>query len=306
MSNNDVVLITGGLGFIGSNLVHRLSGNSEIDIIDNMHTGSPDNIAELKNKKNIHVFNEDAKKSTDHRDRKYGTIYHLGFYSASPMYRKDPQLVSEVISGMISIMETARINDSNVVFSSTSSIYNGIAPPHREDAVPRITDFYTEARIACERIGQLYNDLYGMNVSAMRFFSVYGKHEASKDGYANLATQFLWAMKKGESPVIYGDGTQRRDFIYVDDVVEALIKASQFKGFDTFNVGTGKNFSLNELVELLNKMLQKNIKPKYIEMPVKNYVHETLADITKAEKKLGFKATTSLEEGLKIINEYYK
>lgn len=304
--SNDAVLVTGGLGFIGSNLVHRLSGSSEIDIIDNMHTGSPSNIEELKNNKGIRIFNEDAKKAVDHKDRKYGTIYHLGFYSASPMYRKDPQLVSEVISGMISIMESARRNDSSVVFSSTSSIYNGITPPHREDAIPRITDFYTEARIACERLGQLYNDLYGINVSAMRFFSVYGKHEASKDGYANLATQFLWSMKKNESPVIYGDGTQRRDFIYADDVVDALIKASSYRGYDAFNVGTGKNFSLNELVDLLNRMLGKNVKPKYIEMPVKNYVHETLADTAKSEKKLGFRARVTLEEGLRLINEYYK
>ena len=94
------------------------------------------------------------------------------------MYRENPHRVAEVIDGMISVLELARKNDCPVVFSSTSSIYNGIKPPHREDVIPGVTDYYTEGRIEAERLSELYYRLYGLNVSAMRFFSVYGFHEA--------------------------------------------------------------------------------------------------------------------------------
>ncbi len=110
-------------------------------------------------------------------------------------------------------------------------------------------------------------------------------------------------MKKGQSPEIYGDGEQRMDFIYAGDVVHALKNASVTKGFEIYNVGTGVNYSINEMVDMLNEELGTSIKPKYIAMPVKNYVMETKADTTKAEKKLGFKAKITLEEGIKLINE---
>jgi UDP-glucose 4-epimerase len=229
-------------------------------------------------------------------------IFHLGMYSSSPMYKKNPNLVNEVIEGMINILEFAKEKGSTLVYVSTSSIYSGIKPPHREDIVPKVTDYYTEGRIGGERLSELYAKLFGVNVAAMRFFSVYGKHEEAKGGYANLVTQFLWTMKKGKQPELYGDGEQRRDFIYAGDVVEALKKASSIKGFEIFNVGTGINYSLNELVAKLNAELGTKIKPKYLEMPVKNYVAETKADTSKAEKKLGFKAKVTLDEGIKLIN----
>jgi len=140
----------------------------------------------------------------------------------------------------------------------------------------------------------------------MRFFSVYGKYEKAKGGYANLVTQFLWNIMDKQEPVIYGDGEQRRDFVYVEDLVESLLLASRTKGFEVFNVGYGKNYSLNEMLAMLNGYLGTNVKAKYIKMPVKNYVMETLADTAKSQKILGFKAKTTLEEGIKIISEFYK
>lgn len=298
------VVVTGGAGFIGSNLVERLVPDNEVLVIDNLHTGTNDNLRDFESE-NLKVLNQDVR-GIGKLDYDADVVFHLGFYSASPMYRENPQLVSEVISGMTSTLEYAKEREVPVVFSSTSSIYNGVEPPHREDIIPGVTDFYTEGRISSERLGKLYHDLFGLNVSAMRFFSVYGYHEKAKNGYANLATQFLWAMKNGESPVIYGDGTQRRDFVFASDVVDALLLASEHKGFDAFNVGYGKNYSLNELVEKLNTLLGTEIEPKYIEMPVKNYVMETLADTSKAEKVLGFKAKIDLDAGLKLINGYYR
>ncbi|WP_229657585.1 NAD-dependent epimerase/dehydratase family protein [Thermogymnomonas acidicola] len=296
------ILVTGGAGFIGTNLVLSLAGENRVTVIDNLHTGSEENLKEVRDR--VEFIRGDAK---DAPGLKHGfdLIFHLGFYSASPMYRNNPMLVGEVVNGMIGILELARRVQCPVVFSSTSSIYNGIKPPHREDAQPLVTDFYTEARIAAERISQLYNQLYDLNVAAMRFFSVYGKYERAKNGYANLATQFLWDMKAGRQPVIYGNGKQRRDFVYAGDVVEALVRATKVKGFRVYNVGYGKNYSLNELVAKLNSLLGTEIEPKYVPMPIKNYVMETLADTSRAESEIGFRARVGLDEGLRIINDFY-
>jgi UDP-glucose 4-epimerase len=294
------IIVTGGSGFIGSNLVERLCKDNKVHVIDNMHTGSKKNLYEAMKSGNVTLHESDVKnigKLGIHAD----LIFHLGMYSASPMYRENPHLVSEVVDGMISVLEYAKANKVQVVLASTSSIYNGINPPHKEDIVPKVTDYYTEARIAAERLSELYSKLHGVNVAAMRFFSIYGRHEESKKGYANLITQFIWAMRKGESPVIYGDGKQKRDFVYVSDVVEALIKGTAVKGFLVINVGTGKNYTINEMVEKINSALGTNVPPKYIAMPVSNYVMETLADTTKAERLIGFKASVSLDDGIRRI-----
>lgn len=133
----------------------------------------------------------------------------------------------------------------------------------------------------------------------MRFFSVYGPHEEAKKQYANMITQFFWGMKTREPPVIFGDGTQTSDFTYVKDVVDALILASK-KGTGIFNVGTGKSYSFNYVVDLLNSKLRKDLKPVYRENPIKNYVMHTLADTSKMRAR-GFEAKCSLEESIEKI-----
>jgi len=169
------------------------------------------------------------------------------------------------------------------------------------------TDFYTEVRYAMERIAKVYNDLYGTKVVALRLFSVYGEREEFKGEYANLVSQFILAALKGETIKVFGDGTQTRDFIYVQDVVDAFIKAMNSNiNFDIFNVGRGKSYSLNEVIAMVSKILDVEVKVKYIENPIKNYVWHTLADTTKAEERLGFKAKVDLEEGIRKIIPYYK
>jgi len=301
---NKEIIVTGGAGFIGSNLVEELCKENKVYVIDNLHTGSEENLKEAMKTGNVTFIKDDSKNIRKH-NIKADIVFHLGIYSSSPMYKENPLLVSEAIAGMINVLEYAKENNSTVVFASTSSIYNGLKAPHREDMIPLVTDFYTEARIAMERLSELYSKLYSVNVAAMRFFSVYGKHEAAKKGYANLITQFVITMKENKQPVIYGDGSQKRDFIYVTDVVEALILATKIKGFDVFNVGTGKNYSLNEIIQKINTAMGKSIKPKYIPMPIKNYVMETLADTKKSEEKLGFKAKIDVDKGIMLqIKEY--
>jgi UDP-glucose 4-epimerase len=296
-------VVTGGAGFIGSNLVERLikEGN-EVIVIDNLHTGSLYNLKNL----NIKFVKGDAGEIDRIIDPIDG-IFHLGIPSSSPMYKKKRELIYKAIEDWIKILEYATKNKIKIVLASTSSIYNGNPVPWREDMQIIPTDFYTEVRYAMERIAKVYNDLYGTKVVALRLFSVYGEREEFKGEYANLVTQFILAALKGETIKVFGDGTQTRDFIYVQDVVEAFIKAMNSNiDFDIFNVGRGKSYSLNEVIAMVSRILDVELRVKYVENPIKNYVWHTLADTTKAEERLGFKAKVDLEEGIRKIIPYYK
>ncbi|MGB9924002.1 MAG: NAD-dependent epimerase/dehydratase family protein, partial [Methanothrix sp.] len=201
-------LVTGGAGFIGSNLVEELVRSGErVIVLDNLQTGSLRNLEGL-DAEIVTMSCNDIPRLDVNADM----IFHLGIPSSSPMYRDNPLLVGEAVNGFIAVMELARRCGARVVYASTSSLYNGLEPPHREDMVIRVTDYYTEARFAMERIAELYRKLYGISSLGMRFFSVYGPKEESKGRYANMVTQFLWGMMRNEAPVIYGDGSQTRDF----------------------------------------------------------------------------------------------
>ncbi|MGC8993450.1 MAG: NAD-dependent epimerase/dehydratase family protein [Candidatus Aenigmatarchaeota archaeon] len=296
-------VVTGGAGFIGSNLVERLikEGNDVI-VIDNLHTGS------LENLKGLNIrFLKGYAGEIDKVAEPIDGIFHLGIFSSSPMYKKNRELIVKAIDDWIKILEFATKNKIKVVLTSSSSVYNGNPLPWKEDTQIIPTDFYTETRYAMERIAKVYHDLYGTKIVILRLFSVYGEKEEFKGEYANLVTQFILAALKGETIKIFGNGTQTRDFIYVQDVVEAFIKAMNSNiDFDIFNVGFGKNYSLNEVIAMVSQILDKEVKVKYVENPIKNYVWHTLADTTKAEEILGFKARVNLEEGIKKIIPYYR
>jgi UDP-glucose 4-epimerase len=298
------ILVTGALGFVGSNITERLVADGhEVVALDNMHTGNEANVSAVKGK--IRVVKKQAGEVASLPD-KFDAIIHEGVYSSSPMYKENPHLTAKVLDEFISILEYVRKNDScRLVFASSSSLYNGKAPPHREDMDILVTDFYTEGRYAMERAAKLYGDLYGIRTIGLRYFSVYGPHETYKKQYANLVTQFLWDMKAAKQPVILGDGSQTRDFIFVSDVVEANLMALKYDRSDIFNVGTGKSASLNHVVDLLNRKLGTLIKPKYEQNNIKNYVPHTQADTSKASRLLGFRAKVGLEEGIdRLIKTY--
>ncbi|MCW4020449.1 MAG: NAD-dependent epimerase/dehydratase family protein [Candidatus Bathyarchaeota archaeon] len=292
------ILVTGGCGFIGSNLAERLlkDGHS-VTVFDNLHTGNLKNLEGL----DVKFFNEPYSRLPELAPE-IDAIFHIGIPSSTPMYKKDPGLVGKTINDAIEIFEYAKEKGCKVVYASSSSIYNGNNLPYREDMPVYVTDFYTECRYAIERLAKLYNILHGVKNVGMRFFSVYGPKEEYKKQYANMVSQFLWKLRKDEAPVIFGDGTQTRDLTHVSDIVEALILAWK-KDFEceVFNAGTGVSYNFNQLVEILNRHLGKNVKPVYKLNPIKNYVYHTLADTTKAEKLLGFKAKIPLEEGVKSL-----
>jgi UDP-glucose 4-epimerase len=187
-------LVTGGAGFIGSNLVEELLAAGEgVVVLDNMHTGSPTNLEGLKGRLKVIKASCNELPEMDIHPEK---IYHLGIPSSSPMYKKDPYLEGEALNGFTAVFELARRSGARVVYASSSSLYNGLLPPHREDRTINVTDYYTEARLAVERMAELYKRLFDVNSAGLRLFSVYGPKEKSKKQYANMVTQFLWEMRE--------------------------------------------------------------------------------------------------------------
>ncbi|MEM1981841.1 MAG: NAD-dependent epimerase/dehydratase family protein, partial [Candidatus Hadarchaeales archaeon] len=235
-------------------------------------------------------------------------IFHQAAASSSPMFLKRlEEPVSVNVIGFIRLLEAARENGvKRVVHASTSSIYGNNPVPWREDMKVEPPNFYAASKLACEHLGRLYSQEYGLETVALRYMSVYGPRERSKGEYANLVSQFLWWMREGKRPVVWGDGTQTRDLVYVKDVVKANLLAAKAKKIsgEVINVGTGKETSLNELVEILNEMLGTNLKPKYVKIPVKNYIFRQRADLRKAEKLLGYRPSYSLREGIREILEH--
>lgn len=289
------ILVTGGSGFIGSNLIESLDEENDIIVIDNFSSSDISNLKEL----NTMFIGDSVNNILKYDIPDIDIIYHLGIPSSSPMYKEKPILVGNAINGAISIFEFAkRENVKKIIYASSSSLYNGLLPPHIENMAIGITDYYTEARLAIERIAKLYNNLYGVKSVGLRFFSVYGPHEEAKGKYANIITQFLWKMQKGESPEIYGNGLQSRDFVFVKDVVQACtLMLKNDINYEILNVGTGKSYTFNSIVSMLNYKLNTDIKPNYIQMPISNYVDKTQADLTKI-KKFGYEPRYSLSQGI--------
>ena len=298
-------LVTGGAGFIGSNMVHDLVGEGhEIIVVDNLSTGSLENLAEVKDKiKFIEAPCMDILELDEFDD--LDGIYHYGIPSTTKLYRDNRLLVGEAVNEFTKILELAKRENCKLVYASSASVYNGNKPPFHEDMPVLIKDFYTEARYLMERMARLYYDFYEVKSIGFRFFSVYGPREEAKKTFANLVSQFLWDLKAGNRPLIYGDGSQTRDFTYVDDINRGFRLGMRSKyDLDIFNLGTGKCYSLNELVSTLNKILGTNIQPTYQKNLLQNYVQGTLADTSKAKEKLGFKTEVSLEKGIEKVLNY--
>jgi len=301
------VLVTGGAGFIGSNLAEKLAEEHDVTVLDDLYIGSKKNL----NGHGIEfvegsVMNEalvnKVCKNCDY-------IFHNAAMSSSPMFKEQPKLGMEVnVFGFMNVMKAAMDNGvKKVVYASTSSLYSGNPLPYSEIQPVTAKTFYEASFRTREIVAQTYYFENDVSSIGLRYFSVYGPRESHKGQYANNISQFLWDMMKGKPAVIYGDGTQRRDFTFVNDVVSANILAITSKiNFGIFNVGTGIGTSFNGLVALINKLLGTSIEPMYVDNPIKNYVHDTIADLSLVAKSLGYKPQWTLEKGIKFLIDYYK
>lgn len=301
------ILVTGGAGFIGSNIVEKLSEEHDVIVLDDLYLG---------NKKNVDGYHAEFVKGSvmdaelvNKLCKQCDYVFHNAAMSSSPMFKEQPKLGMEVnVIGFMNVMKAALDNGvKKVVYASTSSMYNGNALPFSENQPITAKTFYEASFRTREIVAQTYYYENNLSSIGLRYFSVYGPRELHKGQYANNISQFLWDMMEGKAPLIYGDGTQRRDFTFVRDVVSANILAMTSNiNFGIFNVGTGIGTSFNALVALTNNALGTSIEPRYIENPLKNYVHDTIADLSLISKSLGYKPQWTLEKGIKFLIDYYR
>ena len=300
------ILVTGAAGFIGSSLANELNAKGhDVIALDNLFLGKKENLSEGVEFRKASVMNLAVLRNIFETSN-IDYVFHFAALSSNPMFRPSPLDGMNVnIIGFSNIAEMCKdFNTKKLVYASTSSLYSGNHPPHKEtDSVaPKIhyeTTFY-----ARELIAQAYFREFGLKSAGMRYFSVYGYNEMHKGEFANLITQFIWGIRKGRQPVIYGDGEQARDFVFIDDVTQANILAMKTGMEGVFNVGTGKSHSINEIIKIIRGKMDVGIKPKYVRNPLKNYISHTQADISKI-RQFGYEPKISVEEGIELLIKHY-
>ncbi len=289
------VLVTGAAGFVGRHLIKACQTKGWDVVGIDPKPLSFDGLTFIQGDL---MRREDVNRGV--KDVDY--VFHEGAVSSSPMFEPDPSRGVEVniMGGLNLLQASAEAGVGRLIYASTSSLYGNLPVPWGEDlAIPTAPNAYAASKLAFEYLAKVYSKRNELETVGLRYFSIYGPGEELKGRYANMISQFLWAVGKSEQPVVYGDGNQTRDFTYVDDVVRANLLSLDTKAVgEVFNVGTGEETTVNSVVSTLADLLGKPVRPKYVPNPIQNYVYRTLADTSKAEKVLGFTAEILFKEGV--------
>lgn len=297
------VLVTGGAGFIGSNLANSLAESNDVIALDNEYLGTPENLSDDVEYVKADVLDEDLPTDVD-------VVFFLAALSSREMLEENPrQGVRVNIEGFVNTIEQAKADGcETVVYASTSSIYGSQTEPCPEDMYVEASTGYDASMMGRERYAEYYSDFFDMTLAGMRFFSVYqgyGGNEEHKGEFANTISQFADQIANGEPPVLWGDGSQTRDFTHVSDIVRGLELAADHELDGVYNLGTGVSYSFNEMVEMINEELGTAVEPEYEPVPLDNYVYHTKADASKFKEATGWEPEVSFEEGVSMVCEPY-
>ena len=302
-------LITGGAGFIGSNLAQELVRRGEtVRVLDNFATGRRENLAGLE----LALLEGDILDPAVLRRACAGVDYVLHQAALRSVVRSvdDPAATNAVnVTGTLNVLLAAReAGVKRVVFASSSSVY-GAAPglPRRESDRPLPLSPYAAAKLAGEAYCAAFTHVYGLETVSLRYFNVFGPRQDPGSAYAAVIPLFVAALRAGRPPVIFGDGETSRDFCYVSNVVEANLLAAHASGGagEAVNVACGERYTLNQLVALLNEILGTDMAPQYQPERVGDMRH-SLADLTAARELLGYAPRVLFREGLERAVEWYR
>jgi len=301
------ILITGIAGFIGSNLAEKLLGKGKrfkVIGIDNLSYGV---IEQVPKGVEFHKLDIQSKniyplfKSVD-------CVFHLAAKNCISDCQKDPVETSDInVTGTINVLEAARrAHVKKIIYAESSAIYEGsnIFPTPETEEKPM--SFYACSKLATNYFAKAYSNTYGMNITGLRYFNVYGPRQDYRRTIPPVMCAFIIALLQGRQSVIYGNGEKRRDFIYVDDVNDFHLMAidDERTNGNIYNLGSGINYSINDIYQFIKKVLKSSISPKYSkELPSEAQV--TLADISKA-RALGWKPKVDLAKGIDLSIDYIK
>jgi len=317
---NSRVLVTGGAGFIGSALIESLlSQDNEVVCLDNLATGKRENVAEFSGNKNFRFIEGDIRNLDDCRKAADGVNYvmHQAALGSVPRSVKDPITTNDVnISGFLNMIVAAR--DAGVkrfVYASSSSVYGDHpALPKFEENTGNPLSPYAVTKKVNELYAKVFGELYGMETLGLRYFNVFGRRQDPDGQYAAVIPRFVKSLINHEAPVIFGDGSQTRDFTYIENVVQANLRAAVAtnpEAYNTaYNVAFGDRVTLNELYTMLRDGLAKfdpqiaGINPVYTE-PRQGDIPHSLASIAKTSGLIGYNPQFSLSQGLEHSIKWY-
>lgn len=300
-------LITGGAGFIGSHLAKKLVDQKhEVIILDNLSTGKLENIDSRCKFIEGSVTNQNVVNIMPEVD----FCFHLAAIPSVQSSITDWAKANFVnLHGSVNIFEQAAINQVPVIYASSAAVYgNPITLPLAEEDTSEVLSPYAYDKYSIEQQAKLFYKIKGLRSIGLRFFNVYGPKQDPSSPYSGVISIFFNRIAQGKDIAIFGDGNQIRDFIYVADTVEAMVKACDYieqTENEVMNVSTGRGTTLNELVTVLKNILNKEPKIDY-QPPAKGDINKSIGNPTKMNKLLGFSANTNIEIGLKKLAEYYK
>jgi nucleoside-diphosphate-sugar epimerase len=304
-------LVTGGAGFIGSNMVDELVRRGhQVVVLDDLSSGKKSNLDGVRDKIDFRTGSVTDLATLETACRGIDYVIHLAARTSVPKSVKDPIDSNRInIDGTLNVLVAAR--DAKVkrfVFAASSSAY-GETPtlPKVESMQPEPISPYGVTKYVGELYAQVFGRVYGLENACLRYFNVFGPRQDPTSQYSGVLSRFMLAVIKGEQPVIYGDGEQTRDFTYIANVVDETLRACEAKEASgkVFNGGTGIRITLNEVLKLMGKITGKKIQAQY-DPPRNGDIRDSQADISLARKILGYEPVVHFEEGLKRTWEWYK
>jgi len=302
------VLVTGGAGFIGSHIVEELvKMGEEVVVIDNLSSGKLENIKEFENK--LRFVKGDIR-SLDLLKKEFkgvDFILHQAALKSVHLSFDHPEEYNEVnVDGTLNILKAAKECDvKKVIFASSSSVYGESKVfPQKENSIPNPKSPYAASKLEGERLCKEYSKK-GLETVSLRYFNVFGPRQDPKSEYANVIPKFIGLIMANRIPIIYEDGKQSRDFIYVKNVADTNIKACKENvDGEVINIGCGEGITINQLSDKINKILRKDIKAKY-EKPRPGDVRHTMADVSKQRELLKLELRYDFDKGLRETVEWF-
>jgi UDP-glucose 4-epimerase len=309
---SELSLVTGGAGFIGSHLVEALTARgSRVRVFDNFSTGLRDNLAGVRPVPEIVAGELADAAALETALAGVRTAYHLAALASVQRSVEAPEVTHlACATGTLNVLNAARKNGvRRVVYAASSSAYGGWSSQdgQNEDIPLQPLSPYAAAKLSGELYAQAFSESYGLETVRCRFFNIFGPRQRADSPYSGVIALFIAAMGAGRAPTIFGDGLQSRDFTYVANAVQALLKAGQTPGVSgrVYNIGTGSSITVLDLVAGLNKLLGTKLAPQ-MNPPRAGDVRYSRADISRARRELGYEPDITFEEGLKRTLRWYQ
>jgi UDP-glucose 4-epimerase len=300
------VIVTGGMGFIGSNLADYLARDNEVLVIDDLSTGRRENLGNCEQGTITFVEGSLTKLDLPRLFQGYDYVFHQAALPSVPRSITDPVGSNEAnVTGTVKVLTAAKDSGiKKVIFASSSSVYGDSKVMPKVETMPlNPLSPYAASKAACELYSKVFQEIYGLPTVALRYFNVFGPRQDPNSQYAAVIPKFITAIMQGRSPTVYGDGEQSRDFSYIKHVVRANVLAAETGMAGVYNIACGRSITINQLVLMLNDILGTAVKPVYQD-PLKGDIKHSLADISKA-RAFGYDPAGNFQDELRETVEWF-